>query len=247
MIPILVVANRRPTEPYYCYDDFFASCRKHGNDPIVLGAGPGEYKGLISKPKILLSYLLTGKVKDKHMVFCDCFDVVITRNPEELMERYMPFNTSIVFNAERNFFLCAPERFPCEAIKARYPDVGTPFKYLNSGFFIGETEAIITMLQSLHLENIPDDYQNPDGSWHHEADGDYIIAAFPDQVVPIKLDVKCEIAQTLHGELLENYEVSNTGIKNKITNTDPMVIHANGGGKTGEIMPVFIELWRANQ
>jgi len=236
MIKIITVSNRKPVEPYYCYDDFFKSCRKYGNNPIVLGEH-GGFNGLISKPKLLLEYLLAGNVKDKYMVFLDCWDVVITRNPEELLNRYLPFNTSIVFNAERNLF-------PRTDLADRYPDVGTPFKHLNSGFFIGETEAIIALLKHLRLESQPDDYRKPDGSMFHSNDQDNFLEAFTQQPVPMKLDVRCEIAQTLHDELLENYEVSNTGIKNKITGTEPMVVHANGGGKTGQVMPVFIRLWR---
>ena len=96
MIPVLTVSNRRPTQNYYCYDEFFDSCNKQGINPVIL---KGEFKGLASKPKMLQAYLESGGVKDKYMIFSDCWDIVFLKTPEEILEKYLQFNSSIVFNA----------------------------------------------------------------------------------------------------------------------------------------------------
>lgn len=44
---IVTVANRRPTEPYYTFDEFFKSV---GEQVYLLGSSEGEYGGLDSKP-----------------------------------------------------------------------------------------------------------------------------------------------------------------------------------------------------
>ncbi len=236
MIPIITVSSHKPAQDYYCYDDFFRICKKYGCSPVVLGQN-GTYKGLISKPKLLLSYLLQNNLNAEHMIFADCWDIVFTSTPTNIMDQYSKFNTDIVFNAERNLF-------PRADLADQYPDVGTPYKYLNSGFFIGKVKSIITMLESMNLSQIPDDHMMPNGQWHHENDQGYFLEMFPKQPVPMKLDSNCEIAQTLHAEDIKDFELTPQGWKNKITGTYPMVWHANGGGKTGNVFPQVLKLVR---
>jgi hypothetical protein len=236
MIELITVSSHRPQQNYYCYDEFFAACRVQKVKPVVLGEN-GSYKGLISKPKLLLNYLKNNLNRKKYTLFADCWDLVFTKNLEEILELFKTFNTEIVFNAERNLF-------PRGDLLNLYPEVGTPYRFLNSGFFVGITESIIGLLDSMDLNRIPDDFRKSDGSWHHENDQAYFLEIFTKQPVPMKLDTNCLIAQTLHGEELKDFCFDNKGCKNLITGTYPVVWHANGGGKTGEIMPKILDSFR---
>ncbi len=241
MIPVITVSSHKPPQSYYCYDEFFETCRAYGNSPINLCRHPSEYRNLVSKPKLLQKYLLAGNVKHKYLIFSDCWDVVFVESPEKILERFLTLNTSIVFNAQRTIFPYIAE------LVDKYPDTGTPFRYLNSGFFVGETEAVIALLKHMKLENVGDDYRKPDGSMHHENDQDNFMRAFVEQPVPMKIDFNCEIAQTLHGEVIEDFEVTKTDkirVKNKITNAYPMALHGNGSGKESVVMLEFLRLWR---
>lgn len=236
MIELVTVSSHKPQQNYYCYDDFFNACKKHKINPTILG-GNGEYKGLISKPKLLLKYLKSKNTKSKYLVFADCWDLIFLKSMEEIVEMYKAFNTEIVFNAERNLF-------PRGDLINLYPETGTPFRFLNSGFFVGVTESVVTFLEAMNLDKIPDDYRKPDGSWHHENDQAYFLELFTKNVVNSKLDSNCVIAQTLHGEEEKDFCFDEKGWKNLITQTYPVVWHANGGGKTGPVMPKILEMFR---
>jgi hypothetical protein len=236
MIQLITVSSHRPQQNYYCYDEFFSCCEKQKIQPTILGQN-GGYFGLLSKPKLLLSYLKSKSDNAKYTIFADCWDLIFTANPEKLIEMYKTFNTDIVFNAERNLF-------PRGDLLSLYPETGSPWRFLNSGFFIGTTDSIITLLESMKLELIADDYRKPDGSWHHENDQGYFLEHFTKQLVPMKLDSNCFIAQTLHGEELKDFTINESVCKNNITETCPVVWHANGGGKTGSVFPKVLDLFR---
>jgi len=233
MIPVYIVSSHKPKEKYYCYDQFFSTLNKYGCRPFNLGT-KNNYKGLISKPKILLGHLLGLKKRPEYMIFADCWDIVFLDSVQEIFERYKNFSCDIVFNAERNLF-------PRGDLLSLYPETGTPYRFLNSGFMIGKTDAMIELLKFMKLDQIPDDYRKPDGSWHHENDQAYFLEAFTKQPVSMKLDVRCEIAQTLHDEPLSSFDFSGTKVKNILTGTFPIVWHANGGGKTGPVMSKILE------
>lgn len=64
-ITLVAVANRKPTAPYYTYDEFFATARRFGFEPTIIGTRPGEYQGLGSKPKLLRDALSKGLLNAK--------------------------------------------------------------------------------------------------------------------------------------------------------------------------------------
>lgn len=233
---IITVSSHRPNEWYYCYDEFFKSVAKHGHEVTVLGKD-GGYKGLLSKPKLLKQHILSGGVDSENIMFTDCWDVLFLYDPALAFSLWQ--REGITFNAEKNLF-------PRSDLDQFFPDNGSPFKYLNSGFFIGETQAILTLLEHMRLDEIPDDYRKDDGTMHHENDQGNYIQAFTEQPVPMNLDSDCLICQTLHGVTPEEVSIfKEIQLLNKVTNTFPIVAHANGGGKDGPIMPELVKAWKA--
>jgi len=232
---IITVSSHRPTQPYYCYDEFFKSVAKYGHEVTVL-ANDGSYKGLISKPKILKRWIDAGKVQAKKILFTDCWDVLFLDDPAKAVE--MAPQGSVHFNSERNLF---------PFVEGEFPDVGTPYRYLNSGFFIGDTELIHELLNKMDLDAIPDDFQKANGEWHHENDQKYYLEAYVKQLVPITLDSKVEICQTLHEcqDMLDIrlQEEGSIVAFNTCMGTTPFVFHGNGNGKENPYMSQAVRLF----
>jgi hypothetical protein len=112
---------------------------KYGYDFEFVGIGH-KWKGFIeSKIKKILEYLL----KAENDIYCviDGYDILACDTPSILKNKYLAFNSPIVFGGEK---LCFPYNgTPIE----KYKDL--PFwkarKYLNSGFYIGNRIDLIEM------------------------------------------------------------------------------------------------------
>lgn len=236
---IVTVSNHRPTENYYCHDECFLSALKYGHQIENLHRN-GEYKGLISKPKILKRRFEDGTINCDLLLFVDCWDVLFLQNPSMAIDCWKLYGSDILFNAEKNLF-------PRRDLIDSYPDKGTPYRFLNSGVFIGAADAIYKFLEEMNLDSIPDDYQQ-DGIWHHSNDQGNALETFAKSKMNLSLDRYSSLCQTLHGvgpdevEIIE--EDGEVLLRNKITNTRPVMAHANGGGKDGPVMPELIKQWR---
>jgi len=96
---------------------------------------------------------LKEKVKNKYkyMIFVDATDTNFYKDPSDIINEFLKFNKSIVFNGEK-------ELWPVTEQTHLYStkNIPGPFKFLNSGGYIGYTESIIS-----HLQNIVDkEYPN---------------------------------------------------------------------------------------
>lgn len=243
---IVTIANHFPTQDYYCHQSLFKSVRD--NEILVLGKGEMEYTGLSDKPRILYNAIKDGKIPEKYIVFIDAFDVVFADTLEGIMDKFESFNSSIVIGAERN---CFPNNFKKEYDRLQHT---SSFKYLNSGVIVGETEAILTVLEAMDAPNLPRDYHdNIKGYNHHFNDQAYYMDLYLRQPVKMRLDYKCLIAQNMQDVTFDDIElIGKSGvyvdflyphIKNKETNTTPSIIHWNGGSKSaGTMQPILQHL-----
>lgn len=220
---IVTISNRIPTEYYYTYEELFKSAP---NDEIlILGRGEIQYTGLSDKPRILHHAITNGLIKEKYIIFVDAWDVVFASSLHEVMDKYYSFNSPIVIGAERN---CFPQNF-----KKEYDRLisTSSFKYLNSGVIIGETEAILTVLEAMDAPNLPVDYHDGrTGRNFHFNDQAMYMDIFLRQPVKIKLDYNCLIAQNMQ-DVNESDLKFNHRIRNLETNTCPSIIHWNGSSK----------------
>lgn len=222
---IVTVSDRRPTEWYYLYDHFFASLGEI--TPLVLTPElvRMRFNGLGSKPRFLYKAIKSGLVGASHMIFTDSWDMVLTTIPDEIMTRYVSFNSPIVISSEKN---CFPDDLKAEYDKL---DAPTPYKYLNSGFIVGETDAILAVLESMDLPNQPEDHRRPDGTNFHLNDQKLWLEEFIKQPVPMTLDYYQALSQTLHDANIDEFDFSEPRIRNKITNSYPCAFHFNGSSK----------------
>lgn len=240
-VQIVTIANRWPTEEYYCYNSLFKSVGDNGI--LVLGTGELEYTGLSDKPRILYNAIKEGKITSKYIVFIDAFDVVFADTLENIMTKFKSMDCQILIGAERN---CFPQNFQKEY--DRLPHTSS-YKYLNSGVIIGETEAILEVLEAMDAPNLPRDYHDGiKGYNHHFNDQAYYMDLFLRQPVKMKLDYNCEIAQNMQdvkeGDIIFiTPTYGSNRIKNSETFSNPSIIHWNGGSKSaGTMQPILTHL-----
>jgi hypothetical protein len=232
---IVTIASREPTEPYYCLPAFLESCRRFGHEPIVLKEG---YGGLGSKLRMLKNCLdaagsplmLTGC-----MIFCDSFDVVFQQDPILCLKCWHPRRRRLVFNAERAMWP------PNKEVEDGHPVSDTSYRFLNSGFIVGDVGTFRLCLDLLNTDQIEDDHQLPDGSWVHPNDQVIWQRFFVDNKdeLGLALDTRAEICQTLCNVKPDELDFSAELIWNRETGTTPIAIHVNGGGKE-EWLPLIL-------
>jgi hypothetical protein len=226
--PVVTISSRTPDrikEPYYHLDAFIESAKRQGISPVFL---PGKYFGLMSKPRLLLDWIHTNGAAFQHLICCDAWDVALICGTEEIIYNYKGFGFPIVMNAERNCF-------PLADLADKFPESPTPYKYVNSGFYVGETAAIVSMLETMRdTYGFPDDVHNPDGSWTARNDqGDYSLYFLEHQNI-IKLDTTAILAQTLHDADPQEfaYLPDTKRVISLLTKNQPCAIHGNGSGKS---------------
>ena len=223
---IVTVSTGKPTADYYTYDQFFASLRVHGCDPLVLVPDPRKRFGLGDKPKLLRKAILDKTITTRYLLFTDCYDLVFAASPEEVMEMYRAFNAPFVCSAEKNCF-------PGD-LKDKFPDSPTSYRYLNSGFIVAEIEAMLTVLESMDLDNVPDDYWDKEKNCMVHINDQFLYhEEFIKQPVKMILDHKQILSQTLHDVQLDELDIRNPlGIMNLETGKFPLTFHFNGNSKT---------------
>jgi hypothetical protein len=223
---IVTVSTGAPKADYYCYKEFFKSLAQFDHEPLVLRPDPNKRFGLGDKPKLLRKAILDKTINTKRIIFTDCYDLVFAASPEEVMEMYKYFNAPFVCSAEKNCF-------PGD-LKDQFPESPTSYRYLNSGFIVAETEAMLTVLESMDLDNVPDDYWDKEKNCMiHINDQAQYIEQFIKQPVKMVLDYKQILSHTLHDVQLDELDIRNPlGIMNLETGKFPLTFHFNGNSKT---------------
>lgn len=230
---IITVSSKIPTAPYYSYHQFIASLKKYGYSPTILGTIPDQYIGLGSKPRLLLKHLKERENKTPYIIATDAWDVVFMASPDEVMERFKEFNSPFVCNSEQN---CFPHTYK-EQFDALSPP--TKYAYLNSGFIVAETDALIAVLESMNFHVIPEDYKDEKGTWWCSNDQEWYMKEFFKQPVKMVMDYQQYLCQTLHNAKEEEFDFIGERIKNVLTGTYPLIAHMNGSGKNVPFKNIF--------
>lgn len=230
-VQVVAVCNRVPTEPYYKFNEFQQSLRNLGVEPTILG-WQQHWGGLMTKPRHLRRFLRDGKFTGDLLIVCDAWDIFFQRHPDEAVEDFQRMGAAIVFNAERNCF-------PRGDLAPQFPDPGTPWRYLNSGFMMGAPSAILALVESMRLDEIKDDHRREDGTWVHPNDQEYFMLAYLEQPVKMSLDVQAQLCQSMHGSTEEELDLSGPLVRNLVTDTVPVAVHFNGGSKNTVMPPIL--------
>lgn len=222
---IATVSSQQPTTWYNLQKEFYQSLKGHEVVTINYQADQ-PWDGFSMKPKWLYRAIKEKLIDSDHLIFTDSWDVVWAAEPKEVMERFFSFDTDIVVNAERNMF---PADYAEGFAKLTAP---TDWRYLNSGFIVGKTEAVLTCLEAMDLPNVKGDHYDVERKcMEHPDDQRMWQKTFLDQPVPIALDYYCALSQTMHEADMTIFDFSGERVKNVVTNSYPCVFHLNGSAK----------------
>lgn len=234
-LEIVTYSNQVPHQPYYYFRQYQDSLKRFGVHPTILGMGDA-WKGLMTKPRAYRSWLST-KAKTDLVMLTDAWDILVAAHPEEIEARYRSQfqDLPVVLNAEKSCF-------PRGDLAERFPDPGTPWRYLNSGLIIGKPTDILAVINSMNIDQIPDDHRRSDGSWFHPNDQEHFTLAYLNQPVKMVLDTHCHLFQSFSGASPVEFDFTTDRIRNLITGTDPLVYHCNGDAKNNHSPTIIKKL-----
>lgn len=149
---------------------------------------------------------------DRIVLFLDAYDTIYLQPSPVIEATFRAFDRPVVFSAERCFF--APGH---EAVLERYPASPTPYRYLNSGCYIGYAAPLRTILERV-LDRPTTDHDQSLLSRH-----------FVDHPDEIALDYRTELFVATSGRPYDaDLVVGEEGLVNTITGTRPCVLHTPG-------------------
>jgi hypothetical protein len=200
------------------------------NYELVILGWQVPWKGLAQKLDAAYKYA-ESIPDDDLMLFTDAFDVLYTDSADRIVQIFQQRKYKILFAGECG---CWPHIVEDRKVCFEgYPKSPTPYRYLNSGTWIGIAKYVRLMLL---------DVIKTAGSNFLQANDQKLVAdMFISQKHPISLDYYAEIFQSMHStdppDLPNCHPFPDLRITkenkwhNQRTNTTPAVFHFNGGGK----------------
>jgi lysyl hydroxylase/galactosyltransferase/glucosyltransferase/procollagen-lysine,2-oxoglutarate 5-dioxygenase len=195
---------------------FINSCKVYGLQYKIMGLGDNWEGGNMSRfpgggQKVnLLIKTIENMEDDKIILVTDSYDVIMSANSKEILDKYKKFSKKLVFATESD---CWPDEDKAD----NFPKILNKKNiYLNSGGFIGDVKTIKEF-----IKNIPNDAD--DQRWYQnmflsESGKKYM-----------ELDYNCEIFQCLNDAEDElQIHFSKSRVYNKVNDTYPCQIHGNG-------------------
>ena len=199
-------------------------------DLVILGWGV-KWRGLSQKLEAAQRYAAALDKTDT-LLFTDAFDVLFTEKPEIIQREYAKLGADIVFSAECG---CWPHVIENRgrACFESYPKSPTPYRYLNSGTWIGRADKAADMLLEVMKE--------AGGTFANANDQKLVADFYIAGRFGIKLDFYNKIFQSMHMTLdpplpqcdpTKDVQLTENGrFMNQLTKSRPAILHFNGGGK----------------
>jgi len=196
------------------------SCRWHGIPIDVIGGGrPYPYHG--AKIQYLLEYL-EAVSDDEAVMFVDGYDVVFLSGPEEIDAKFEAFGHPFVVSAEQNCNVDGGLRVRL-ATWLDYPKGLKPYRFINTGTFVGRAGYMRALLQALDVQ--PTDCEQTLMNRYFTRHRDAIALDYRQQIFT------CTAGRT--GLEEEDYEFAGGRLRNRITGSLPCVLHCPGKNYIG--------------
>jgi glycosyltransferase involved in cell wall biosynthesis len=158
------------------------SCSHYGAELVTLVADPQAISRktgtLAEKDRLLLAYLETLP-DDDVVMFVDGYDTVLLAGPDEIVDKFRAVGSPLVVSAELN---CHPEE---PGLAGRFPKSPTPYRYLNTGSFIGSVGYLRRLLLRVREQTISLRFR-----WSNQYRW---IKLFLDDPTTMTLDVNCSL------------------------------------------------------
>jgi hypothetical protein len=233
---VITVINNKSTPGFHLLK---LSCAINQLELVALLTSQKDFYTNRIKDEVLIDYL-DDQVKDDEIIFfTDGYDAVFMCSETELLRKYYQTGKALVFSAES---ACWPD----ETMAHLFPETNTPYRFINSGGFMGKAGTIKHFLK--------DEFRFDSD---FERSNQYVWAKrFLKNPGLIGLDADCEIFQTFSPEIgdcyfpldekdnrikyyncmkewfLLNFTIEKGRLFNKITGTGPCHAHFNGSSKS---------------
>ena len=193
-------------------NQLFTSARHHGVDIVNIGNNI-EWKGtdmsaLGGGMKInLMKEFLVDKDDEDIILFTDAYDVFYADDIETIHKRFLEMQSDCVFSSEA---VC----WPLAELSSKFPkaEYNSPYKFLNSGTYIGRAGILKAIMNHKDIADDDDDQL-------------YVQELFLEGIYDIKLDYEQYIFQT-HEPMTTKLGKQ---LNNPRTQTCPCIYHGNGG------------------
>jgi len=206
---------------------------RFGLRPVVLGLGSAVSwgAGLGNAWNAYRDYAMQQTDPDDLMLFIDAHDVMFQAGEDELVDAYLRHEArtgrQLVYNADP---FCSSPRL------SEYPESSSPWKYLNSGVYMGRVRTLQRLFANQQVPKLSARLQNIHTDF------------FLDHQDVAALDYRCEIAQVVFnvpgfstdeqrafipgGLPPEALRLAFEGgrVRNLHTNTTPLILHFPGPG-----------------
>ena len=198
------------------------------------------WKGFYDRLQVYKRVLSKCK-EDEICCFVDSYDVLINSNTKEILKKFNEYNCDLLIGAELN---CFPDRL-CRNYELKFLDTNSKYNYPNGGTYIGYAHAIMKMLNWK-----PKSEQKIMCKKHGDQAylSEYYLANASDKIL---LDKHCRVFQNMHMVPLQDFEIKDGQVYNKVLQTFPCFVHFNGGvtvtndGKN--LMEIFVNKMKAGE
>jgi len=215
---------------HYGYVTLARSARYFGYDLRTLGTGDEWHGGDMvdstggGQKLLLVRKALAGLDAEQLVLFTDGYDTVFQLGPDDLLRRWKAAakTTDVLFGAEK---LCWPSRDLCTRYEP-YLSTKSPFRYLNSGTYIGRAK---------HLRALLDDADDAEPATDDQLFfSRKLLASLKGTLdVRVALDTDCEVFQPLADTTIADWECESPAylFRNAVTGSTPALLHGNGRAK----------------
>lgn len=188
------------------------SFKKSNISLVVLGFGC-KWQGFGNKLLWFKEHLEKYGENNHIALFVDAYDVLCIGQEQEIIKKFVSFKKPIVFSGEKG---CHPDT----SLAKHFDHINSPFKYPNSGTYMGYSKNILEMLKNISVKP-------------HEDDQLFATKYIIKNPLLCAIDKKCQIFLTLY-----NVDKSELSIEKKLRvfvkkfKARPCVIHGNGPSKS---------------
>ena len=150
--------------------------------------------------------------KDDIVLFVDGYDTFFTEEYKTVIQRFLDFSVDILFGAEQECWPITND----QSYKNRWPDMLTPYRYLNSGLYIGYAGALHDFF------NLPSTDDNGDDQLYCQS---RYLSKYEGFNYTVALDYEAYIFQNHDTSI----KIVNGQLWNDRTNCCGCIYHGNGG------------------
>lgn len=193
---------------------FRRSCELFDIEPVIFDRGYPAHA--LAKIRYSLEFLKSRE--EPFVLWADSHDSIVLSPAAAILDKYQRVGQLILISAEKT---CWPDA----SISTHFPYPpppyhNSPWRFINSGGWMGERHAVIAALTSMsefYVDRWPGDDQRCWQEWY--------LRSGPLGRSVCRIDAGCEVFQTMAS--VASHELGPNG-ENLVTHTQPKILHFNG-------------------